>query len=321
MKLSAIALIVLAGSAYGQVSSNQKEPWSTADRGGPALYDPAKGPLTPTQRFVLTREGIEEQRYNAMNPAPAMVIAQAPAPVAAPVIRSYALPTRPERVVGTAPEWFLRMPADTVDMLFAAAVGSSSDEQMAYDKARLQAERKLVEMMSSRVRSNTKSYRSDRGDTLIENTEITIQKSADGELIGAQRVDSQAVFDGRQYKVYVLLRLPLAENNTLRRERESQQTRREADLRAARAQQELARETEKNRQAEAEATQQLKKEIGPLPESSSKVTSVIVPEQPRVAETNQGSVQLLDVDNVEYRKRRDDALAKPGAVLGQITVR
>jgi hypothetical protein len=32
------------------------------------------------------------------------------------------------------------------------------------------------------------------------------------------------------------------------------------------------------------------------------------------------TIQLLPVDNVEYKKRRDEALAKPGAVIGQTTV-
>ena len=32
------------------------------------------------------------------------------------------------------------------------------------------------------------------------------------------------------------------------------------------------------------------------------------------------TIQLLPVDNVEYKKKRDEALAKPGAVIGQVSV-
>ena len=32
-------------------------------------------------------------------------------------------------------------------------------------------------------------------------------------------------------------------------------------------------------------------------------------------------IELLPVDNEEYKKRRDEALQKPGAVIGQTTVR
>ena len=227
----------------------------------------------------------------------------------------YAMNTAPVVAPPAAPAWFTRLPEDTPDMIFSAAVGVSVDEQMAYDKARIQAERKLVEMMSSRVRSNVKSYRNDRGDNMQESTEITVNKTADGELIGAQRVDSQATFDGRTYRVYVLLRYPLAQNNTLRQDRERAQSKREADLRAARAQQDLERETQRQR-AEAEAADaKLRQEIGPKPDAPASTTPA------QTVNTSEGPVKLLDVDNAEYKRKRDEALAKPGAVIGQVTVR
>jgi hypothetical protein len=36
--------------------------------------------------------------------------------------------------------------------------------------------------------------------------------------------------------------------------------------------------------------------------------------------TPQSSLQLLNVDNEEYKRRRDETLQKPNAVIGQITV-
>ena len=205
-------------------------------------------------------------------------------------------------------------------MIFSAAVGTSVDEQMAYDKARMQAERKLVEMMNSRVRSNVKSYRNDRGDNMLESTEITVNKTADGELIGAQRVDSQATFDGRVYRVYVLLRYPLAQNNTLRRERENAQAKREADLRAARAQQDLERETQRQRTAAEAADRRLKEEIGPRSDAPAPAAPpATAPAQ--VINTTEGTVQLMDVDNAEYKKKRAEALSKPDAVIGQSVLR
>ena len=189
---------------------------------------------------------------------------------------------------------------------------------MAYDKARTQAERKLVEMMSSRVRSNVKSYRNDRGDNMQESTEIVVNKTADGELIGAQRVDSQATFDGRVYRVYVLLRYPLAQNNSLRKEREGAQSKRESDLRAARAQQDLERETQRQRDQAEAADRRLKEEIGPRSDAP---TPAAAPTTAQTVNTSEGPVKLLDVDNVEYKQKRADALAKPGAVIGQTVVR
>ena len=75
--------------------------------------------------------------------------AQVPAPqptvVMAPPAHPYALPQAQARTVDPAPSWFTNLPPDTADMMFAAGVATSTDEQMAYDKARMSAERKLVE--------------------------------------------------------------------------------------------------------------------------------------------------------------------------------
>lgn len=253
--------------------------------------------------------------------AASMGVAQAQTveyPYSAPKSHPYAMNQAPVAAPASAPAWFVRLPEDTPDMIFSAAVGTSVDEQMAYDKARMQAERKLVEMLSSRIRSNVKSYRNDRGDAMQESTEIVVNKTADGELIGAQRVDSQATFDGRVYRVYVLLRYPLAQNNTLRREREGVQAKRESDLRAARAQQDLERETQRQRDQADAADRRLKEEIGPRPDAPA-AAPASAPAQ--TVNTSEGPVKLLEVDNAEYRKRREEALNKPGAVVGQTVVR
>jgi hypothetical protein len=204
-----------------------------------------------------------------------------------------------------APGWFSRLPEDTPDMLFSAGTSTSIDEQMAYDKARLQAERKLVDMMTGRIKSLTKSQRTDTGDTLIESMSVITQKFAEGDLIGAQRVDSQSTFDGRRYKVYVLVRLPLAENNALRKEREAAQLRKEAVQRGARAQQELERASAAQKTEAEAADQKMKQELGPVPET---------------VKTSTSELKLLDVDNVEYQQKRAEALVKPGAVIGQMTI-
>jgi hypothetical protein len=47
--------------------------------------------------------------------------------------------------------------------------------------------------------------------------------------------------------------------------------------------------------------------------------SAPVVEDKKVSEVN--TIQLLPVDNEEYKKRRAEALQKEGAVIGQITVR
>jgi hypothetical protein len=241
-------------------------------------------------------------------PVPQVVAQPAPQVYQAPA-HPYAMPAQPQRVIVPAPEWFVQLPADTADMMFAAGTATSVDEQMAYNKARMFAEQKLIESMTARVRSLTKSYRADSGDALNERFEQTIQKTANGELIGAQRVDSRATHDGRYYKVYVLIRYPLGENNILRKERDQVQSRKESELRAARAHQDLARSQADEAVQKERAEQQLRESVGPRPEPAKSVN------------TSQTEVKLLDVDNEEYKRKRDEALLKPHAVIGQITVR
>ena len=241
-------------------------------------------------------------------PVPQVVAQPAPQVYQAPA-HPYAMPAQPQRVISPAPEWFVRLPEDTADMMFAAGTATSVDEQMAYNKARMFAEQKLIETMTARVRSLTKSYRADSGDALNERFEQTIQKTANGELIGAQRVDSRVTHDGRSYKVYVLIRYPLGENNVLRKERNQTQARKDSELRAARAHQDLDRTHADEAAQQERADQQRREQIGPRPEPA------------KSANTSQTELKLLDVDNEEYKRKRDEALLKPHAVIGQITVR
>jgi hypothetical protein len=223
-----------------------------------------------------------------------------PAKPTQPAPHPYAMSNPVVRVAPQAPAWFVKLPEDTQDMVFAGGTGTSTDEQMAYEKARLAAERRLIERTNAVIRTQTKSYRADRGDTTIENFESVTRKNAMGELIGAQRVDSQSTFDGNSYKVYVLLRLPLGTANQAATEVRQKRLVKEADARSIDAHQEMDRN----------AHDAVESNTVPI----SHVTPVTVP-------TAHGEVKLLDVDNVEYKTRRDAALQKPGAVIGQTTVR
>jgi hypothetical protein len=191
-------------------------------------------------------------------------------------------------------------------MMFATGTATSTDEQMAYDKARMSAERKLVETMYSRVQTQTKSFRADRGDAMIENFRQVTRKNARGELSGAQRVDSRATFDGRLYKVYVLVRLPLGANNAMQTRRDQARAQREADISSRLEEQDMDRNESVERATQRENDADLVRRQTP--------PSKVVP-----VET--GTIQLLDVDNEEYKKRRAETLAKPGAVVGQTVLR
>jgi len=284
MKLSILALALVSTAALAQNSS-----------------------IPLDSRYVMTRSGLDAQKAETANP-------QLLATAQIPERRSYALPPQAPRATAQAPEWFVRLPDDTAEMLFAAGTGSSTDEQMAYDKARMAAERKLVEMMGANVRSLTKSYRADMGEASVEKFETVTRKTANGDLVGAQRVDSQATFDGRVYKVYVLVRYPLGEQNSLRKEREVARTKRETEFRAGRAHQELDQAQEVRRNEVERDEQTLRSNVAPVVVGPSSSTTAVITKEGKV-------IELLDVDNTEYKKKREEALAKPGAVVGQTTLR
>jgi hypothetical protein len=259
--------------------------------------------------FNCKDEAPKEAPKPVVTVTPAPVVTAAPAPIITPVVVAPVVvaPAHPYALVqnktpsGSTPVWFTKMPDDTSDMVFSVGAGKSINEQMAFNKANLQAEAKLSEMLSGEVRSNTKSYSNDTGDAMVESNEVTVHKYSESITAGAQRVDSQRNFDGKYYTVYVLMRYPLGENNALRKEFEARKLKREAELRSAKAHQELEQKSDK-RKAESDATdQKIKKEIGPKPE---------------VVE-----LKLLDVDNEAYKARRDETLAKPGAVIGQTVIR
>ena len=252
------------------------------------------------------------QKAETVAPAPVTRVVEI-APQVVPV-HPYAMPARQARVVPQAPEWYVRMPEDTPDMTFAVGTATSTDEQMAYDKARMAAERKLIEQMYARITTQTNSFKADRGSATIENYQQVTRKNARGELSGAQRVDSQVTHDGQYYKVYVLLRLPTGANNTMQTRRDQSRMQREAEIRGRAAERDMDANEARDIKLEQDSNQTLERRLAP----QSRVAPVTVPE---TAKTSEGEIKLLDVDNAEYRQKRAEALAKPNAVVGQTTLR
>jgi hypothetical protein len=215
-----------------------------------------------------------------------------------------------------APAWFVRLPESTETMVYGAGTAVSTDEQMAYDKARLFAERKLVEQAHAVIITQTRTFQNDTGVDLQSRFETVTRKNAQGQIVGVQQVDSQAHFDGRQYKVYVLIRLPLGEANAQQAAQQRAKSQREAEFRARRAEQEMDRNQGAIQKQREEEDLRMREDLGPQSLAPGEAFVQPVPQ----SNTPQ-TIQLLDVDNEEYRQRRDAALQKPGAVIGHITVR
>jgi hypothetical protein len=85
----------------------------------------------------------------------------------------------------------------------------------------------------------------------------------------------------------------------------------------------LLRQQEQKDAKKLDEDAMIDKELG---KSQSKVVSVVVPETKAAVAVESKAVpiselKLLEVDNEEYKKRRAEALQKPGAIVGNVTLR
>ena len=162
-----------------------------------------------------------------------------------------------------APDWFIKLPTSTEDMVFGAGTGSSVDEQMAYDKPRMFAERKLVEEAYAVISTQTKSYRNDSGDNLQARFETFTRKNAQGQIVGVEQVTSQSMFDGKKYKVYVLIQLPLGDNNIRQQAQIKAKNAKEAEYRARAAEKSMEANQAQLRTQDKQRDQELQRRIAP----------------------------------------------------------
>lgn len=185
------------------------------------------------------------------------------------------------------PAWYVEVPTEE-NAMYAAGSEVSTDLQLALDKAAFSAKREIAFKVNNDINqkiresaSETNYANSDTGNKQFER--LTIANSKNVNLVGVTRVKSEVIREGNRYRAFVLVRFGY--DNALVQSQEAAKRRVTTDKRLDKYEQELKGE---------------KTEVAP------KVND---------------SISLLPVDNEEYKKRRDEALAKPGAVIGQVTVR
>jgi hypothetical protein len=188
------------------------------------------------------------------------------------------------------PSWYTAQNDDKA--LYAVASEFSRDFQMAVDKSMLSAKRELASKFSSHINSMMRDYATELGEDgtvmreLDRTTKLVVSRV---NLIGVHRENFVVVREDGGFRAFVKVKYSIDESNRL-----------------------LLNEIKKNRQLNARlkssrAFRELEEEVNRI-------------EQPQSAPSGE-SVQLLDVDNEEYRRRRDETLQRPGAVIGHITVR
>ena len=199
------------------------------------------------------------------------------------------------------PPWYVKAPASTDEYMFITGTGLSSDLSMSRAKALLDAQHQLASKLNGVIDAAVRQQRKDTSGTVNSDyTSVTIRKNIiETAITGHHLEDSKIQAENRGYRTFVLVRYPVGDANKLLRQQEQKDSKKQDD------------------------DSNIDKELN---KSQSKVVSVVVPEakaQP-VVESKAvpiGELKLMEVDNEEYKKRRAEALQKPGAVVGNITLR
>jgi hypothetical protein len=182
--------------------------------------------------------------------------------------------------------------------IFENGTATSSDFGFADIKAKAMAYAKICTAAGGKIRQQTKIFRSDSGDASVDQSELAIRSMcADVDITGVETVEMKHVSEGNRIRTYVLVTLPLGDKNVLKATKDAQ-------ARAPEAFRELDEVTG------------VKKPVEVTPVAPQRGTEVNVT-QP---DGTRSTLNLMPVDNAEYKARRDEALKKPGAVIGQVSV-
>ena len=199
------------------------------------------------------------------------------------------------------PPWYIKAPASTDEYMFITGTGLSSDLSMSRAKALLDAQYQLASKLSGVIDAATRQQRKDTAGTVNSDyTSMTIRKNIiETSITGHHLEDSKIQAENRGYRTFVLVRYPVGDANKLLRQQEQKDSKKQDE------------------------DAMIDKELG---KSQSKVVSVVVPETKAVVAVEPkavpiGELKLMEVDNEEYKKRRAEALQKPGAVVGNVTYR
>lgn len=190
------------------------------------------------------------------------------------------------------PAWFVAQDSVETKSLRATATDISKDMQFAIDKATLSAKVQLAQQLNTNVSSliRESTLESGFGTKDVDKQTDRVSKTKTVQDVAFYRRDKMKVVrEGNYFRAYVLLTLDIEEARRLTNPTNDGSSR-----------EQLLNELDGNTQSS--------------PQTGAQVSIV--------ESTGAGSTfSLLDVDNEEYKARRAEALKKPGAVVGRVTIR
>ena len=202
--------------------------------------------------------------------------------------------------ITNAPEWMSRLPK-SANAVYENGTATSGDFAMADMKAKAIAYAKICTAAGGKVRSQTKVFTQDNGTSTTEASEMAIRSMcADIDITGVETVEMKHVAEGTRIRTYVLVALPIGAANVMKSAKETSRSSKEA--------------FEELDQITQEQKGESKAEVVPVKPQKGDEVSVVKPDG------TTSTLNLMPVENDEYKARREAALQKPGAVVGQVSV-
>jgi hypothetical protein len=252
------------------------------------------------------------------------------------------------QAVEKAPKWMFKLPQEA-GVVYENGTAISSDFSMADQKAKTMAYTKICMAAGGKIRSQMKMYRADTDGASVEQSELTARSICpDVDISGVETVEMKHVAEGNRIRSYVLVALPIGSKNSVKSTKELQNRSTDAfkeldglvlkpvtpKPEGAANEQKATAGTEQTVRAPAEPVNSVPIESKPISINkgisagegggSSLVNPVKALGNGEVivkdVDGTDKTVTLIKTDNTEYKQRREEALKKPGAVIGQITV-
>jgi len=119
-----------------------------------------------------------------------------------------------ETVVSTIPNWYKITPVQE-GFMFGTGTARSRDLEMAKEKALSLAQGKIAEAVGGKVTKQTKIFKTEAGTNVIESSSTLVKKLAsDVDFTGTEVREVVVLLEpGGYFRTYVLVALPLGENN------------------------------------------------------------------------------------------------------------
>lgn len=217
--------------------------------------------------------------------------------------------------INNAPEWMFKLPVSN-SAIYANGSGVSYDLALADHKAKSDAYGKLCMTAGGVASQQTKIYKTDTDKASVDNAEMVMRTACkEVNLTGVEVKEVKRLAEGNRFRTFVLIVYPTGDANLLKAGREIQKEKEVAVSREDRAFKELdvqpVAESAVKTVTPSESIAPVEQAVKPEPKSNT--VGVVTPQ-------GNGQITLMDVNNAEYKARREAALQKPGAVVGQMTI-